>query len=170
MTILETERLVLRPWAFEDFDALHRLTANDEMRTFLGPEPPSLEDSFNRLLRNGGCWHYFGWGPFKAVERESGEVVAGLGLFRAIRGLGDDFDPYPETGWVVRRDKWGRGYATEAMKAILDWFEREHGGGRTVCMISLGNTGSQRIAAKLGYVPFGTGDYKGEEVMRYARG
>ena len=167
---IETERLLLSPWELADFEAMHALTADDRMRTFLGREPPSLEDSFNRLMRNGGCWHHFGWGPLKAVERASGEIVAGLGFFRAMRGLGEDFDPFPEAGWVVREQSWGKGYATEGMQAILQWFEREHGRGRTVCIISPGNAASERIAEKLGYRSIGLADYKEEPVMRYARG
>ncbi len=170
MTTIDTERLQLRPWQLEDAGSLYNLTLSERMRTYLGSWTPSPEDNFNRLLRNAGCWHLLGWGPFKAIERESGEIVGNLGLFRGIRGLGEDFDPFPEAGWIVREESWGRGYATEGMRAILDWFEREHGGGRTVCMIEVGNTGSERIAAKLGYQPIGLGDYKGEEVMRYARG
>jgi len=166
---IDTERLQLRPWELDDAQVLYDLTASDRMRTFLGPERPSPEESFNRLLRNGGCWHFFGWGPFKAIERSSGEIVGSLAIFRAIRGLGRDFDRFPETGWIIREQSWGLGLATEGMRAILDWFDREHRGGRTVCMISIGNKASERIAEKLGYLPIGKGDYKGEEVMRYAR-
>ena len=169
MTSIDTERLRLLPWQLDDYPALYALTASDRMRTFLGAVRPSPEESFNRLLRNGGCWHFMGWGPFKAIERESGEIVGGLGFFRALRGLGEDFDPYPEAGWVVREESWGRGYATEGMRAIIDWFDREHGGGRTVCIISPGNVASARIAEKLGYRPFGLAEHEGEEVMRYAR-
>ncbi len=169
MTIIETENLRLRPWELEDWEDIHALTASDRMRTFLGSWLPTPEDSFNRLLRNAGCWHLLGWGPFKAIERSSGEIVGNLGLFRGIRGLGEDFDPYPEAGWIIREESWGRGYATEGMRAALAWFEREHGGGRTVCMISRGNAASERIAEKLGYTPIGPGLYKDEEVMRFAR-
>jgi RimJ/RimL family protein N-acetyltransferase len=166
--IVETDRLRLSPWLFEDFEIMHGLTVDDRMRTFLGPTPSSREDSFNRLMRSAGCWHYFGWGPFKAVDKNSGEVVGGLGLFRAMRDLGSDFDPFPEAGWTVRAQHWGTGFATEGMRAILDWFDREHGG-RTVCIISPGHTASERIAEKLGYRPIGLADYKDEPVMRFAR-
>jgi RimJ/RimL family protein N-acetyltransferase len=54
------------------------------------------------------------------------------------------------------------------MAAVLGWFDGAHGG-RTVCMISPGNTASGRVAAKLGYVPIGMATYKDEEIMRYAR-
>jgi RimJ/RimL family protein N-acetyltransferase len=166
---IDTERLHLRPAGLADFESFHSLTRSDRMRQFLGREPPSKEDSFKRLLRNAGCWHLFGWGPFIVIDRESAQHVGVCGFFRAARGLGEDFDPFPEAGWVIAEDAWGRGHATVAMRAILAWFECEHGGGRTVCIISPGNAPSERIAAKLGYEPIGMAEYKDEPVMRYAR-
>ena len=103
------------------------------------------------------------------IERETGTAVGGCGLFRSLRELGPDFDPFPEAAWVVAEPFWGRGYATEAMRAILAWFDAEHKGGRTVAMISIGNLASERIAAKLGYVATGPAEYKGDAVMLYAR-
>lgn len=166
---IDTERLHLRPAELPDFESFHALTQSDRMRRFLGRDPPSKEDSFNRLLRNAGCWHLLGWGPFMVIERSSDRHVGGCGLFRGIRGLGDDFDPFPEAGWVIAEQSWGKGYAAEAMRSILAWFEREHGGGRTVCMITAGNAASERIAARLGYEPIGAAEYKGDPVMRFAR-
>lgn len=166
--VLETERLHLRQATADDFAASHALTASPEMRRFLGRDPPSTEDSFNRLLRNAGSWSLFGYGNFVVIERASGVHVGGCGLFRSLRGLGDDFDGWPEAGWVVAYDRWGLGYAREAMTAILAWFDAEHGC-RTVCMIEAGNTASERLADKLGYTSIGPARYKGDEVMRYAR-
>ena len=168
-TTLTTARLHLRTVASGDFEDFYALTLGDDMSRFLGPEPPSRESSFNRLLRNAGCWMLFGWGPFTVLDRDSGAYVGTCGLFRGLRGLGDDFDPYPEAGWVIARDFWSRGYATEAMAAILNWFEAKHDGGRSVCMISAGNTASESTARKLGYRSIGAADYKGDAVIRYAR-
>lgn len=166
---IDTARLCLRPWRLDELDTFHALTESPAMRRYLGPEPPSREDSFNRLLRYAGCWALFGWGPFAAIERESGAAVGLCGLFRSLRGLGPDFDGFPEAVWTVAEDAWGRGYATEAMAAILAWFEAEHGGGRTVAMISTGHRASERIAEKLGYRRMLRAEYKGDAVTLYVR-
>jgi RimJ/RimL family protein N-acetyltransferase len=167
---IDTARLHLRHWRLDEVEAFHALTESAPMRRFLGRDPPSREDSFNKLLRGAGCWSLLGWGPFAVIERATGEPVGGCGLFRSLRGFGPDFDVYPEAGWIVAERAWGRGYATEAMQAILAWFDREHGGGRTVCMIGLGNLASERIAARLGYERMREADYKGDRVTLYARG
>ena len=169
-TTIETARLHLRQWRLDEFETFHALTESAPMRRFLGPDPPSREDSFNRLIRNAGSWSLFGYGPLGLFDRESGEAVGSAALFRSLRGFGEDFDRFPEAGWIVAEPFWGRGYATEAMRAILAWFEQEHGGGRTVCMISVGNSASERIAAKLGYRRTREAEYKAEAVTLYARG
>lgn len=166
--VLETARLRLRVPTLDDFPAIHALTESDRVRTFLGRQPPSVEDSFARFLRGLGCWHLFGWGQFVAERRTDASFVGSLGLFRAMRGLGEDFDGDPEAGWVIHEDHWGEGYATEAMAAVLAWAS-DQGARRTVCIISPGNVASERVAAKLGYVPIGLTTYKDDPVMRYAR-
>lgn len=167
--VLETARLRLRVPTHADFDAVHRLTLSDAVRAFLGRSPPSIEDSFARFLRGFGCWRLFGYGNFVAERRDDSAFVGSIGLFKAMRGLGEDFDRDPEAGWIIHEDHWGQGYATESMTAVLAWLDGAHGATRTVCMISPGNIASERVAAKLGYRPIGMVTYKDDPIMRYAR-
>jgi RimJ/RimL family protein N-acetyltransferase len=166
---LESPRLRLRPLRVEDFDLMHALTVAPEARTFLGGEP-SREESYKRLLTSIASWHLFGYGTFAVTERETSAYVGNCGLFRLERDLDPPFAGEPEAGWVVAPHCWGRGYAGEAMRTVLAWFDGAIGIRRTVCMISPGNSASERVAAKLGYETIGLSRYKGgEEVMRYAR-
>jgi RimJ/RimL family protein N-acetyltransferase len=166
--MIETERLCLRPQRIDDLEQLHALTASEEMHRFLGGQP-SIEDNYRRLLAAIGGWTVFGFDRFAVLERDGGALVGTCGIFRLIRGLGEDFDRHPEAGWIIRSDRWGRGYAGEAMRATIDWFERTQGRCRTVCMISPGNVVSARIAAKLGYRQMRAAEHKGEPVNLYAR-
>lgn len=167
--VLDTARLRLRVPTADDFDAIHELTLSDNVRTFLGRSPPSIEDSYARFLRGFGCWHLFGYGNFVAERRGDATFVGSIGLFKAMRGLGDEFDQDPEAGWIIHEDHWGQGYATESMRAVLDWLDGAQGPTRTVCMISPGNVASEKVAAKLGYRPIGMATYKEDPIMRYAR-
>ncbi len=166
--MIETERLRLRPQQIDDFDALNALIAGEEMHRFLGSEP-NVEDNYRRLLAAIGGWSLFGFDRFTIFERDGGAFVGTCGIFRLLRGLGEDFDRHPEAGWIVRSDRWGRGYATEAMRATIDWFERTHGPRRTVCMISPDNHASARIAEKLGYRLMRAAEHKGAPVNLYGR-
>lgn len=167
MTI-ETGRLRLRPWQIDDFDRLHALTASEEMHRYLGGAA-SIEDDYRRLLAAIGGWTTFGFDRFTIRERDGDAFVGTCGLFRLNRGLGDGFDGHPEAGWIVASDRWGRGYAGEAMQAAIDWFDAAHGKCRTVCMIAAENTASAKIAAKLGYRHLRIAEHKGEPVNLYAR-
>jgi RimJ/RimL family protein N-acetyltransferase len=166
---LESPRLLLRPHEIDDFEPLHGLTTAPETRAFLSGEP-SREESYKRLLTSIASWHLFGYGTFAVLERESGDYVGNCGLFRLERDLDPPFEGEPEAGWIIAHSRWSRGYAGEAMRAALAWFDAATGIRRTVCMISPGNTASERVAARLGYLPIGLSRYKGgEELMRYAR-
>ncbi|HWH22328.1 MAG TPA: GNAT family N-acetyltransferase [Allosphingosinicella sp.] len=167
--VLETERLRLRPHTIDDFESLHGLTAAPETRQFLSGTP-SREESYKRLLTSIANWHVFGYGTFAVIERETDEYVGNCGLFRLERDLDPPFAGEPEAGWIIAPGRWGRGYASEAMEASLDWFDRTSGISRTVCMISPGNAASEAVARRLRYLFTGPSIYKGEEAMNlYAR-
>ncbi len=95
-----------------------------------------------------------GYGYFAMCDRESGQYLGDVGIANHKRGLHPDFDDAPETGWVLSPTAFGKGYATEAMMAVLDWFEGAHGKCRTVCMIETPHAVSKNVASKLGYTPF----------------
>lgn len=151
---LVTERLILTRPAADDHQALFALTEPAVTRAHLSSQPPSLADSFQRMLRNAGSWALFGYGLFNVAARDEPDALIGTcGLFRAARGLGADFDA-PEAGWIVAHDRWGQGVAREAMAAALAWFDAEHGPRRTVAMIAPGNAASFRLAERLGFARY----------------
>jgi len=89
-------------------------------------------------------------------------------FFFGSRGLGEDFDPYPETGWVLAPEFQSRGFGMDAASAAHDWFDRVVAG-RTVCMITPEHEGSLRIAQTLGYAPLREAQVEGEAVLLMTR-
>ena len=152
---LISARLTLRPPQLGDEAHLLAMITPEETRRFLGAFQPTKSDSFARHVRNAGGWALFGYSNFMAFETVTGDFVGSPGLFQFDRELGPHFDGCPEAGWIIALEKAGRGYATEAMTAIHDWFDATHGRQRTVCVISPDNMASHRVAAKLGYTKFG---------------
>jgi len=132
-------------------------------------KPMSREDTWNRLLRFAGHWALLGYGMFIVEERVTGLVVGEVGLADFHRGLGEDFDPFPEFAWIMASDVHGRGYATEAATAALDWMEGVHAPERTVCIIDPDNAPSLRVAEKLGFHRFGNAEYKDKPVLKLRR-
>ncbi len=93
------------------------------------------------------------------VEMEAFLVVVEEGSFTAA----------PEAGWVLATWGYGRGFATEAMGAVLGWADTSLGAPRVVCMIDGGNAASRSVARKLGFAPYGETQYHGVTVLLLER-
>jgi RimJ/RimL family protein N-acetyltransferase len=148
--VLRTERLELWRPAREDFAELYALVAPEPMRAFLGG-PTTPADEFGRFLRGAGSWLLYGYGMFHVRERGGTSLVGLAGVFRSWRGFGEGLDDVPEAGWIVGLEQAGNGYATEAMRAALAWFDAAHAEPRIACMIEDGNAASMAVAARLGF-------------------
>jgi len=168
--LLETERLILRLHRGEDFEALHALSASPAMWTYSERGPMAPEESWARLLRLAGQWSLRGCGMFAIEEKATGELVGEAGFTDFRRGLGAEFDPFPEASWTIRADRQRRGYATEAAAAAHAWLARTRGAARTVCLIHAENQASHGVAAKLGYKPFRSLEYRGYPALLLQQG
>ena len=155
--VLTTARYELWRPQVEDLADLFELTHDAETRRFLGSFTPTEMDSFARLARNAGSWALWGYGTFMVRRKGEGQIVANCGVFRSHRGFGAEqgLDNVPVAGWIVHRDAWGQGLASEVMTAALAWFDQKHGRQRVACMIEEGHGASEAIAAKLGFVRYG---------------
>lgn len=126
--ILETERLVLRPLAAGDADAVLGLQDDPEIMRYLDPSP--LES-------------FYAGGFYAAVERASGRFVGWFAL-----------EPHGEAeyeiGYRLYRWAWGRGYATEGSIALLDKGFRELGAQRIYAETMAVNARSRRVMEKIG--------------------
>jgi RimJ/RimL family protein N-acetyltransferase len=155
--VLVTQRLELWRPRVGDLADLYDLTLAEETRRFLGGFEPAPADSFARLSRNAGSWALYGYGTFAVRLKGSAQMIANCGVFRSYRGFGPErrLDDVPEAGWIVHKDFWGQGVAREAMEAVLAWFDAAHGKQRVACMIEQGHAASDKLARRLGFVPYG---------------
>jgi RimJ/RimL family protein N-acetyltransferase len=167
--MIETERLSLRPYREEDFEAIYAMSSDARIHTYLGNAPSTREEAWSRLLRNVGHWSLKDFGVFAIFEKASGRFVGNTGLAFHERGLGRQFDPYPEAGWVLTYGSHGKGYASEAALAAHRWFDAQGVARRTVCIIVPENAASFRVAEKLGYRSFGHGEHRGSPVVMLER-
>lgn len=165
---IETERLLLRPPQADDFKPYFEMCADPETFRHSERGPMSSDEAWSRLLRHAGHWSLLGHGLFTLIDKQSGRFAgeAGLGDFR--RALGTGYDDCPEAGWAVAPWARGRGLATEAMRAALDWIE-SFGPRRSVCLIHADNQASIRVAAKLGYRQYDERLYRGYRALMFER-
>ena len=168
--MIETERLLLRPNALVDFEAIKDMYTDPEVIRHIGlGKVSTAQDSWFRLLRLIGNWTAFGYGFFSVIEKSSGKFAGLVGFAHFHRELGDDFDPFPEAGWTLASWAHGKGFATEAATAAHSWFDEQHGRRRTVCIIDHDNDRSIKVAEKLEYSLIGPRQYRDESILVFKR-
>jgi RimJ/RimL family protein N-acetyltransferase len=142
---LETDRLLIRQWRDDERDAFVRITSNSEVTEFVhGGRPYSdqeIDDFFARQRRQL-AEHDVCMGAL--VEKETGRIVGISG----VQPLGTTADL--EIGWILERDSWGRGYATEAGRAAMNHVLHTLARPRVVAIIDPLNAPSKAVAARLG--------------------
>jgi RimJ/RimL family protein N-acetyltransferase len=145
---LETERLILRPPAPEDFDSWAEFMADAEAARFIGGQQPR-SSAWRGFCSMAGAWAMFGFGMFSVIEKSSGHWVGRLGPW-VPEGW-----PGTEVGWGVVREAWGKGYATEGAAAAIDWAFDHLGWTEVIHCIDPENVASQRVAQRLGSANLG---------------
>jgi len=167
--ILESERLRLRHHRIEDFPHSAAMWADPKVVRYVGGKPLTEEESWTRFLRYVGHWAVFGFGYWVAEEKATGGFVGEIGFADYKRDLQPSLNGIPEIGWVLASQAHGRGYATEAVRAVVAWGDSHFGSVRTACIIAPGNLASIRVALKCGYRESHATTYKGHSVMIFVR-
>jgi RimJ/RimL family protein N-acetyltransferase/acyl dehydratase len=143
--ILESERLIVRPWHAEDREAFAAMARDPEIMRFIRNGVPFTDSDIDEFLaRQARQESEFGVCMGAMVEKATGHVVGVAGT----QPLGTT--GHYEVGWWVARDCWGRGYATEAGMAAKRFLFETLGHSRVLAIIDPGNDASVRVAERLG--------------------
>lgn len=155
--MIETERLLLRPPVEADHPALYAMWADPVVMADLGPVKDAAA-SAAALARHDGYRHE-GLGFLSVVRKEDDAVIGFCGLKR-----GDAQNPIAgqvEAGWMLGQAYWRRGYALEAMRAVLAWGWARFDVPHIVAITSQRNAASRAMMERLGmrYVEGGDFDH-----------
>ncbi len=142
---IDTDRLYLRPMTMRDVDDLFALHADPDVRRFM--RAFDREEAIQRLEVDERDWVEHGHGLFALLASDDGRFLGRIGL-----KYWPQFDE-AELGWVLRREEWGHGYATEAARACAEWGFREFDYPYLTAMIRAENARSIRVAERLGMTP-----------------
>jgi RimJ/RimL family protein N-acetyltransferase len=167
--VIETERLLLRGYTAEDFDAFAAMWADPDVVHFIGGRIFSREQSWQRFLTRAGGWQHMGFGFFAVIEKETGRIVGEAGFHEARRNIDPPLEGTLEAGWALMPSAQGWGYATEAMHAAIDWASGAFPGRRMTCLINIDNLASMRVAARLGFLEFARTNYGDDRVVLFQR-
>jgi RimJ/RimL family protein N-acetyltransferase len=146
---LETERLALRRFTEDDVENLVELDSDPAVMRFIngGRPTPRQEIESDVLPRFLDYYERFaGYGFWAAVEKSTGRFV-GWFHFRPVDGANAD---EIELGYRLCKSAWGKGYATEGSRALIDKGFADLGVQRVVASTMVVNVGSRRVMEKAG--------------------
>ena len=140
---LRTERLDLVPPHHSHLTTYEVLYGSPEIMRHIA-EPLDKQATARLLAAHAGSWALHGFGGWCVEELATRAVIGIAGLNRLEQG-GD-----VEVGWIIEPSAWGRGYATEAARAVIQYAFEQVGALRAVAHIARENAGSIAVARKLG--------------------
>jgi RimJ/RimL family protein N-acetyltransferase len=145
--VLETERLLLRPWRVSEAAIQRELWTERHDRV---PAHRRIDAEGRPTLADMEEWiraaRITSVGLLALELKADGDVIGYAGLVDSGRE-----DDGPELAYELLRRAWGHGYATEAARAVLDW-AKSSGFDRVCATVWDWNVESRRVLAKLGFV------------------
>jgi RimJ/RimL family protein N-acetyltransferase len=142
---ITTDRLVLRPFTEDDFEPFAEIVSDPEVVRYIDDGLPiDRVECWRGIALFIGHWTLRGYGWWAAEERATGRFLGRIGLYNP------EGWPGIELGWLLRRDVWGRGFATEGAEAALQFAFDVVGADRVISLIDPANDRSIRVAEKIG--------------------
>jgi RimJ/RimL family protein N-acetyltransferase len=141
---IETERLVLRTFRHGDWQAMHALYSDEACTAFTLGRALTEGESWRTVAALAGHWLLRGYGPYAVEDKSSGAVLGTVGLWYP-----NDW-PEPEIKWALARSYWGRGFASEAARAVREMATEYLPNTRLISLIDAENVPSIRVALAVG--------------------
>jgi ribosomal-protein-alanine N-acetyltransferase len=141
--VLETPRLILRRLRPDDVDAIFAVIGDPVAMQYY-PRTFARQDAEEWMERNLRRYEEHGHGLYAVVLKSTGSMIGDCGLvMQQIEGK-----PLLEVGYHLRRDQWGKGYATEAARGCMEHAFRALGADKVISLIRPENVPSQRVAER----------------------
>ena len=146
MTVLETDRLLLRKLTADDAEFILDLLNQPSFLRYIGDKGVRTTEDAIRYIETGPQASYvrFGFGLYLVELRESGVSIGMCGLLKR------DSLPDVDVGFAFLPGYWSQGYAFEAAEAVMSYGREVHGLKRIVAITSLDNAASIRLLEKVG--------------------
>lgn len=148
----------------DDLDDLFTLYQSPEVRKYYSEGIPSYAETQQELeWMIEQCYVKYGFGMWATIYKATDKFIGRCGLTPM------DIEGHEEieVGYMLAREYWGQGLATEAAKAILQYGFDELKLSRLICVINPGNEASSKVAAKMGMTLEIDGDVNGEPTLLY---
>lgn len=127
------------------------------------------QQTWARLLLYAGHWALMGFGYWVIEEKGSNDFVGEVGFADLKRDVAPSMKGKPELGFALASRFHGKGYATEAVRAVLAWGDAHLPSPSSVCMVNPQNLASLHVVRKCGYEVFDQGVYNEQPVLFLSR-
>lgn len=164
---LDTPRLHFREIRLEDAPALFALDSDPEVMRFLGMDPlTDISQTLTVIASIQAQYEQYGIGRWAAIEKASGACIgwAGLKFIEELNGVKRTHD----LGYRFLKSSWGKGYATEAAKAFIDFGFREMNLPRITAYADVNHKASRAVLEKCGLRAGNTFEDSGDLCVWYA--
>lgn len=146
--ILETKRLILRPWEVGDAESLYQYAKDPKVGPIAGwPVHTSVENS-REIIRDVLSGDH----SFAVISKEREEAIGSIGLMLGKSSNIDIAADEGELGYWIGVPFWGQGLIPEAVTAVLQYGFEKLGLAKIWCGYFLGNDKSQRVQEKCGFI------------------
>jgi ribosomal-protein-alanine N-acetyltransferase len=144
MTMIETERLILRMFTPDDLDALFGIFSRPKVMKYLGlhGEPMSRDETETALLSIIKHWERHGYGRWAVVSKDDHKLIGCAGL--------RNYEDAAELVYLIDQPYWGRGLATEIAVACLNFGFEKHNFNNIIAFARPQNTASRKVMEKIG--------------------
>lgn len=160
---ITTKRLYLEPITAADAESWWTAIWSDpEVTRFLPPRRTLPREHMDRLVEKATAeWELHQFGIWALREKDSGAFIGHCGLVV-------NNPPRVELIYALRRESWGEGLVTEAAEAVVSYAGFALGITELDALVFPDNATSSRVLEKLGFLPDGSEERFGCELLRYA--
>lgn len=148
-----TDRTLIRAPQVSDLEESEAMWSAFESSGYFGSRAAyTKSETWHRLLRYLGHWQTMRFGYWIVQDKNSGEYLGEVGFAENYRDIKPSIVSIPEIGWAFAPHARGRGLATEAVVAIVQWADKNIKCEKTTAIVDISNAASISVARKAGYI------------------
>lgn len=151
--IFKSDRLGFRNWTEQDLTEFAKINSDPEVMKHF-PKPLSKQETAEFIERLRNHYETYGYNYFATELLESGELLGFIGL--AFQNYQTKYTPAVDIGWRLKRDAWGKGFATEGAKRCLEFAFKELNLKNIISTCTERNAQSENVMKKIGMKKIGT--------------
>ncbi|WP_160130415.1 GNAT family N-acetyltransferase [Kordia antarctica] len=163
---LETDRLIIRDLTEQDVDGMFVLDSDPEVHTYLGNKPITQKAAALKYIRDVNLqYKQRGIGRWAVEMKETGEFIGWCGMRLYTDYTFNNHTNFHDIGYRIQRKFWGKGFATEASKACLEYAWNVLKLDKIYGITEKGNEASHKVLLKIGLNYLEDFHYEPEKMM-----